>query len=89
MESYYREEAYIDAVTETIRATGFGQGVSDRLLFAFHSIPVSDIEGGDTYPEQTEQTARAVADKLGLLDDDCGSDTRAASTRVARGSGLP
>lgn len=70
VESYCREEAYIDAVTETIRATGFGQGVSDRLLFAFHSIPVSNIEGGGTYPEQTEQTARAVADKLGLLDDD-------------------
>lgn len=69
VENYFREDAYIDAVAETIRAAGFGQGASDRLLFAFHSIPVLDIEGGDTYPEQTAQTARAVADRLGLSDD--------------------
>lgn len=68
VDDYYEEGAYIDAVAESIRAAGFGQGTSDRLLFAFHSIPVSDIKGGDAYPGQTRLTARAVADKLGLSD---------------------
>ncbi len=68
VEDYYEEDAYIDAVAESIKAAGFGQGASDRLLFAFHSIPVSDIKRGDAYPKQTRLTARAIADKLGLSD---------------------
>ncbi|WP_251212624.1 ferrochelatase [Adlercreutzia murintestinalis] len=68
VDDYYEEGAYIDAVAESIRAAGFGQGTSDRLLFAFHSIPISDIKGGDAYPEQTLWTAQAVATKLGLSD---------------------
>lgn len=69
IENYFREDAYIDGIAETIKASGFGRGNTDRLLFAFHSIPTSDIRGGDSYPEQTVWTAQAVADRLGLSGD--------------------
>ena len=69
VENYFRHDAYVDAVAETIRASGFDRGDEDKLLFAFHSIPASDIRGGDSYPEQTAWTAQAIADRIGLSDD--------------------
>lgn len=72
VENYYRKDAYIDAVTQTIRAAGFRAGTSDKLLFVFHSIPTSDIKDGDTYPEQTVWTVEAIAGKLGLAQNEWG-----------------
>lgn len=72
VENYYRKDAYIDAVAQTIRAAGFRAGTSDKLLFVFHSIPTSDIKNGDTCPEQTVWTAEAIADKLGLAQNEWG-----------------
>lgn len=66
VENYYREDAYIDGIAETIKASGFGRGDEGKLLFAFHPIPTSDIRDGDSYPEQTAWTAQAVANKLGI-----------------------
>lgn len=70
VDSYCDDEAYIDAVADSIAASGFDAGSHDRLLFAFHSIPVADIRKGDTYGEQTQRTARNVEEKLGLGDAD-------------------
>lgn len=41
-----------------------------KLLFAFHSIPVSNVEAGDTYPHQVNRDTAAVAELLGLGPDD-------------------
>ena len=35
-------------------------------MFSFHSIPLTDIEDGDTYELQTGSTSLHVADELGL-----------------------
>lgn len=66
VESYCDEDAYIDAIAASVRASDFGTREGDRLLFAFHSIPVADIRAGDTYGEQTQRTAQNVARKLSI-----------------------
>ncbi|MFR0869129.1 MAG: ferrochelatase [Adlercreutzia sp.] len=40
--------------------------VRGSALFSFHSIPLKDIEAGDTYELQTGATSLAVAGELGL-----------------------
>lgn len=67
---YYQNPLYTEALAKTIRAAGFGDEPDDRLLFAFHSIPLCDIKEGDTYHDQVVVTTHAVADLLGLNDDD-------------------
>lgn len=57
---------YLAAIADSVRASGFDAAAGDRLLFAFHSIPLADIAAGDTYGEQARATAEAVARKLRL-----------------------
>lgn len=66
IDHYNIDDAYIAALAKTILDAGFSAKAGDRLLFNYHSIPLSDIEAGDTYEPQTSATALAVAGKLGL-----------------------
>ena len=66
VESYGMDSAYIEAVAHAVSAAGFDAQAGDRLLFNYHSIPIKDIEQGDTYEPQTGATALAVAGKLHL-----------------------
>ena len=38
----------------------------DKVLFSYHSIPLVDIEAGDTYELQTGATSLQVASELGI-----------------------
>ena len=67
VENYHEQDAYLDAIAASVRDAGFMQG--DTLLMAFHSIPMKDVNAGDTYPDQVEATTRAVAERLGLAED--------------------
>ena len=67
---YYRNPLYTEALVRAIRAAGFGEQEDDRLLFAFHSIPRCDLDAGDTYDRQVEETVHAIVDELGLADDE-------------------
>lgn len=66
VEQYSEDAVYAKAIAASIRNAGFGEQPGDRLLFAFHSIPLADIERGDTYELQTGATSLAVACELGL-----------------------
>ena len=66
VESYGMDSAYVEAVARTVSEAGFNAQAGDRLLFNYHSIPVKDIEQGDTYEPQTGATALAVAGHLRL-----------------------
>lgn len=57
---------YLAAIADSIHASGFDAAAGDRLLFAFHSIPLADITAGDTYGDQAHATAETVARKLRL-----------------------
>lgn len=86
VDGYSEDATYVRAVAASIRNAGFSEESGDRLLFSFHSIPLKDIEAGDTYELQTGATSLAVAGELGLDRRSWISATRAASTRAAPGS---
>lgn len=66
IDNYAEHPSYIKALAASLRHAGFGQQEGDRVLFSYHSIPLKDIEEGDTYELQTGSTSLHVADELGL-----------------------
>lgn len=67
VESYGNRDDYLSAVADSVKQAGFREG--DRLLMAFHSIPMRDIGQGDSYAEQVIDTTSGIARRLGLDDD--------------------
>lgn len=63
---YHDNPTYIRAVAASIKHAGFDVSSDDRLLFSFHSIPLNDIEAGDTYELQTSASSLQIASELGL-----------------------
>lgn len=57
---------YLEAIAASIRAAGFDSSAGDKLLFAFHSIPMKDIRAGDTYAQTALTTAEEIAHVLDL-----------------------
>ena len=82
VEHYSDRCAYLDAIADSIRATGFDPA-RDQLLFAFHSIPMRDIRAGDGYGQLVFASAQGIARRLGLAEDawrvgfQCRFDSRA------------
>lgn len=66
IDEYSENPVYIRAIAASVRNAGFSEERGDRLLFSYHSIPLKDIEAGDTYELQTGATSLAVAGELGL-----------------------
>lgn len=66
IDSYGTDPVYVRAIAASVRNAGFSEERGDRLLFSYHSIPLKDIEAGDTYELQTGATSLAVAGELGL-----------------------
>ncbi len=64
--NYGTNPEYIRVIAASIARQGFDAAAGDRLLFSFHSIPLKDIEAGDTYELQVGATALAVAGELEL-----------------------
>ncbi|HQR40378.1 MAG TPA: ferrochelatase [Blastocatellia bacterium] len=65
---WYDHPGYIDAIARrvTSQLSEFPDPSSVHLLFTAHSIPLSYIEKGDPYEQQTEATVRLVLERLGL-----------------------
>lgn len=66
IDDYHTNTTYIRAIAASILHAGFDPDGDDRLLFSYHSIPLSDIDAGDTYELQTSATSLHVANELGL-----------------------
>lgn len=66
IDNYHDNPAYIRAIAASIEQAGFDPSSDDRLLFSFHSIPLADIEAGDTYELQTGASSLQVASDLGI-----------------------
>lgn len=67
VEGYCDHDLYLDAIADSVRDAGFADG--DALLVTFHSIPMKDVNAGDSYADQAKATAQAVADRLELSPD--------------------
>ncbi len=66
VENYYDDPLYIRAVAASVLHAGFDPSSDDRLFLSYHSIPLADIEAGDTYELQVDATSLAIADELDL-----------------------
>lgn len=66
---YHLDPTYVRAVAASVLHAGFDPTGDDRLLFSYHSVPLSDIEAGDDYELQTSATSLHIAEELGLSRD--------------------
>ncbi|MGD8742255.1 MAG: ferrochelatase [Granulosicoccaceae bacterium] len=66
---YHDEPAYIEALAASIQAHWQAHGNPDRLLFSFHGMPKYTLQRGDPYHCECHKTARLVAERLGLEDE--------------------
>ena len=67
---FYREESWLEAVADSIRHHQAEHGKPDKLLFSFHGIPKRNLQAGDPYHCQCKFSARKIAERLGLGEDD-------------------
>jgi len=67
---YHLHPAYLDALAASVREAWSGRPRGERLIFSFHGLPRRYAEAGDPYPSECEQTAAAVAERLGLQADE-------------------
>ncbi len=67
---YHDDPAYIEALTQHIRASWKTHGRGDKLVMSFHGIPHRSLLLGDPYHCECHVTARLLANRLGLSKDD-------------------
>ncbi|TVQ48718.1 MAG: ferrochelatase [Gammaproteobacteria bacterium] len=67
--TYHDEPLYIEALASRIEQHWQTHGRGERLLFSFHGIPRRYLLNGDPYHCQCHKTARQVAERLGLAQD--------------------
>lgn len=67
--SYHDYPPYIDAVAASIAKHWETHERADKLIFSYHGIPRRYLLNGDPYHCQCHVTARLVAEKLGLAED--------------------
>jgi ferrochelatase len=63
---YHDHPKYIEALANSIKKHWEDNPCGDLLLFSFHGIPQRYIDNGDPYFCHCQKTARLVAEKLGL-----------------------
>ncbi|MFR1639831.1 MAG: ferrochelatase [Eggerthellaceae bacterium] len=66
VDNYHDHTTYVRAIAASIKHAGFQVDSDDKVLFSFHSIPLSDIEAGDTYELQTSASSLQIASELGI-----------------------
>jgi ferrochelatase len=79
--NYHDAPGYINALAASIRENWAANGRGDKLLMSFHGVPESTLLNGDPYHCQCHKTARVLANKLELSDEDW---TIAFQSRVGR-----
>lgn len=70
---FYRHEAYLDAVVETIDCTlaRFAEPSQPEVIFSAHSVPMAVVERGDPYQRQIEETVALVMERGGWSNHHC------------------
>jgi ferrochelatase len=63
---FHNNSIYIDLLVEKIQRSWQINGRSEKLIFSYHSLPVSIIKSGDPYYDECVETTTLIAKKLGL-----------------------
>ncbi len=70
VESWHLTPGYLNLLARRVIATRAGLGDVDperiEVIFTAHSLPARILDTGDPYPTQLQETAKAVADIVGL-----------------------
>jgi len=68
--NYHDDPRYIAALAASVNEFRDKNSSSQRLLMSFHGLPEAMLLAGDPYYCQCQATARLLAEKLGLADDE-------------------
>ncbi|MDW3216301.1 MAG: ferrochelatase [Ilumatobacteraceae bacterium] len=68
VESWAVEPAFVDFITDDLRARLADMPERTRVLFTAHSLPERIVLGGDPYMSELRSTAEVVAERLGLVE---------------------
>ncbi|MES2413893.1 MAG: ferrochelatase [Pseudomonadota bacterium] len=63
---YHDTPGYISALAAGIRAHWAANGRAEQLVMSFHGVPERTYQLGDPYRDECHQTARLLAEQLGL-----------------------
>ncbi len=67
---YHHDEAWQEAIADSVRRFQQDKGKPEKLVFSFHGIPKQYLLDGDPYYCQCQASARLIAERLELADDD-------------------
>lgn len=70
LRDYHADAGWARAVADSIRTHWQVHGRGERLLLSFHGIPQKLVDKGDPYAAQCEESARAIAQALGMARDE-------------------
>ena len=65
---YHQNAAYIAAIADSITQAWREQPKNELLMMSFHGLPEQLTKWGDPYFHHCQQTAKLIAEKLGLKD---------------------
>lgn len=68
--AYFDDPAYIEAVAAQIQENWLDQGKPGKLCLSFHGMPKATLLAGDPYFCHCHKTARLIAEKLALQEDE-------------------
>jgi protoporphyrin/coproporphyrin ferrochelatase len=67
---YHQHDRYISAIAETVKSAWQEHGKKELLLMSFHGLPELLTKLGDPYYYQCQETAKLIAEKLGLSENE-------------------
>lgn len=70
IEGFHDHPGYVSALSAAVNAHWMDYGRPDKLVMSFHGLPKSSIARGDPYYGQCLESARLLADALGLPESD-------------------
>lgn len=68
--SFFRTPGYLDALAQQVKAHWAQHGKTEKLVLSFHGVPVKTLHQGDPYHCECLATARLLAERLGLSQDE-------------------
>jgi ferrochelatase len=66
---YHQHPLYIQAIANSVEKKWKSKGRNELLVLSFHGLPEKLTEWGDPYSKQCQQTAKLIAEKLSLSND--------------------
>lgn len=67
---YHDDAGYINALARTVETHWKHNGPPDKLVMSFHGVPERTLQLGDPYHCECLKTARLLAERMGLHQDD-------------------